>query len=173
IINDNNTILNNYTRYRNTTLCIGNDNCPICYEPLEDTKTNFICGHQVCFDCVFQILANNNECPICREHININKLTLINSIDNTNISEFQNLCKTFDLETVVLTNLSALQNISHPNIFNVNGNKIINQIREITHIKKVVIITTQNIKIGRYMNDFLGYFSTFNKKPEIVEIMIN
>lgn len=173
IINDNNTILNNYTRYRNTTLCIGNDNCPICYEPLEDTKTNFICGHQVCFDCVFQILANNNECPICREHININKLTLINSIDNTNISEFQNLCKTFDLETVVLTNLSALQNISHPNIFNVNGNKIINQIKEITHIKKVVIITTQNIKIGRYMNDFLGYFSTFNKKPEIVEIMIN
>jgi len=171
---DNNTILNNYQRYLKNSHHIGDENCPICYEPLNEIdKTMLICGHQICLDCIFHSLANNNECPICREHINLNKIILIK--ENYS-SMLHDLCRTFDSHTVVLTNYLALQNINHhlcnTNIFDVNNIGIMRQIKEIACIKKVFIINAQNIKNDNCIGDFIGYFNSFNVKPIIIEIMI-
>lgn len=42
--------------------------CPICLT-IKPTRTNFrICGHAVCGDCAYTMLAKNMQsCPICRE----------------------------------------------------------------------------------------------------------
>ena len=46
--------------------------CPICFEEIDETKPNFVrlnCNHTFCFDCINTSLKSNNTCPCCRDEI--------------------------------------------------------------------------------------------------------
>jgi|694.fasta_scaffold04525_25 hypothetical protein len=49
------------------------DDCPVCMESLENTKTFGHCGHCLCLDCFEKVCESKNKvCPICRTEWNYN-----------------------------------------------------------------------------------------------------
>lgn len=55
----------------NKRTCIHNEECPICYEKINDKKNIAItsCGHKFCCKCLVKSCSRNGECPICRHKI--------------------------------------------------------------------------------------------------------
>lgn len=51
------------------------DECPVCYEPLDDDKKNLLsCGHWLHYNCLLQSILHSSredtiKCPICRSTI--------------------------------------------------------------------------------------------------------
>jgi hypothetical protein len=44
--------------------------CPVCYELIDNTKNNYcktVCGHMFCFTCIANTIHTKNACPICRK----------------------------------------------------------------------------------------------------------
>ncbi|AGC02052.1 RING domain-containing protein [Acanthamoeba polyphaga moumouvirus] len=84
-------IISNYTRYsKNEHYEKFDEKCPICYGDEEIIKTKLICGHDVCLECIMNILPNSKYCPICNEFINLKKVAIIS---NNEESELMNLFK--------------------------------------------------------------------------------
>ena len=45
------------------------DECPICYEKIENGKVILKCKHIFCNDCFIKSIHQKNTCPMCRNPI--------------------------------------------------------------------------------------------------------
>jgi hypothetical protein len=60
--------------------------CPVCYELIDNTKNNYcktVCGHMFCFTCIANTIHTKNACPICRKTLyttTANKTTTIGNL---------------------------------------------------------------------------------------------
>ena len=56
-----------FTKKENKVKKIKTDECPICYNKLEDINVCVTkCGHSFCMGCMIQCIRRDNTCPICR-----------------------------------------------------------------------------------------------------------
>jgi len=193
IIEEDNKKIVNYARYlTDENHFIDKDDkttCPICYEsftsgscPDRDVvKINLICDHHICMECMFRSLTNNNECPICREHITINEMVIVQETISNYSSELANFFKNMDKYTIILSEFPALENAMHnfygernnlPEFFNLDDKMIMGKIRKLSNIKKIYIITSNCIMYHKYLTNYVGYFNSFNVKPNIMQINI-
>lgn len=59
---------------------IQDENCSICYSPLENpTKIDCDCHQLFCRDCITEWIKQNPVCPLCRTHKNLGSLVIINN----------------------------------------------------------------------------------------------
>ena len=61
----------NFTKKEVKVKKIKTDECPICYDKLEDINVATTkCGHSICLQCMMEYLKRNNtKCPLCREKL--------------------------------------------------------------------------------------------------------
>jgi len=170
----------NYHRYLTDTTNILATSCPICYEPFDTNEVQLIkliCGHDVCFECMIHSLTNNNECPICREFITIDKMVIVKET----ISEYtSNLMEyiTNNMGDVIVTDLQTINNLSfHPTFKNmyqiiyIDDLFLVDKIRRLRKIHKIHIIAF-NIN-NPQIQQLIGYFHLFNKRPTMVHVKID
>lgn len=173
-----------YVRYltdANKFACDDNstNTCPICYEPFADSevaKVNLICDHHVCVECMIRSLTNNNECPICREYVTVNEMAIVHE---NNISDLTDCFKSMDKYTIVLSDFAAIENAifnfydkDAPHFFNLDDELLTIRIRKLSKINNVYVITSGGIKCHKYMANYVGYFASFNVRPQIIQIDI-
>ena len=73
--NENQLIPINSEQYNENTINIKEelDNCPICFEKVDNYQKIIKCQHKFCNNCLQKwLLENNSTCPICRIELNNN-----------------------------------------------------------------------------------------------------
>lgn len=164
--------LSNYQRYHNGHVYKNFDNvtCPICYSDDKIVKTQLICGHSICLECIQNILAKSNFCPICSEFININKIAIIketinqeNYPDGLYQSEIINYFSSLGKTTIIITDLSFLDcmNIS-AKVLNIMNDNIVIQIKKIRELQNIVLLIASE-DIPQEIRKLVNYFQLFTK----------
>ncbi|AGF85215.1 hypothetical protein QJ854_gp567 [Moumouvirus goulette] len=160
-------IISNYTRYnRNEHYKIFDEKCPICYGEEEIIKTKLICGHDVCLECIMNIIPNSKYCPICNEYINLNKIAIIT---NEKESDLIKLLNDTEKNTLILTNISINTNYlsNEINIINFTKNNTYTKILQINNIKNIIVLTTPKKYMSKkdiYLLDkIISHYEIFNK----------
>uniref|UniRef100_A0A6C0CAJ5 RING-type domain-containing protein n=1 Tax=viral metagenome TaxID=1070528 RepID=A0A6C0CAJ5_9ZZZZ len=186
--------LTNYTRYLSDKHYFVDNadktTCPICYEPFTSgtksvgtdiIKVNLICDHHICMECMVRSLTNNNECPICREHITVSEMVIVKETISNYSSELVNFFRNMNRYTVILSEFSAIENVVHnfydkpsdaPKFFDLRDKMVMSKIRKLSKVNNVYVITSNNVTQHKYVTNYVGYFNSFNTKPNVIQINI-
>ena len=121
-----------------------NKNCPICLEEINDNQIILKCGHQLCSECLYNLLKINFiykteiSCPLCRKNIkikNIGKKYYILKIDP------EYICRK-DIINIKDLNVAKLI-LYQKNIFNI---KLYVPMEKYNYNYKTIYIQTNKIK---------------------------
>ena len=191
------SMIANYNRYLTGTIYqdLEDNACPICYSSDELVKTKLICGHCICIECILSSLKSSTKCPVCNEHINTQKIAIMqeslvcqnSDVDKSKLipqaysSNLLNLLKNFDRMTVILTNLSAFDNLVDDdykmNVINVSNKNVSDKIKKIYNVDQIILLVAPkcmyNKSTEKEFYHIINYFKLFNKKPKISKIEIN
>jgi hypothetical protein len=169
----------NYTRYMNHDYqhFLKDKTCPVCYSTDELPTVVLICGHNICLECIINSMTHANECPVCREFVTIEKMTIVKETIQNPQSNITNYFKQLGADCVVITNICAFNNInSNPkyqaNVININKHNIMEKIRNMDNIKKIIILTMPN-RCDSKIDHIVGYFKSFNNPPIIRYVNID
>ncbi|QGR54041.1 ring domain-containing protein [Moumouvirus maliensis] len=159
-------IVSNYTRYnKNKYYEKSEETCPICYSEEEIIKTKLICGHDVCLECIMNILPNSKSCPICNEYINLKKMVIVSDDKE---SDLMNYLQNINSNTLILTNIPIDINpiFNKVNIINFTRKNVHKNLLKMKKIKQIIILTTpikyMTNKDLLLLDKIIGYFLLFN-----------
>jgi len=175
----------NYNRYldKNYYNSSYNNDCLICYGSQDLIKTQLICGHCICIECILNTIAKSNECPICKEFITIEKIAIIKESIPNYKSNIINYLINLDPYTIILSDIKSLNNIfintekRKTNIIDITKADVMNKLKKINKIQKIVLFTSQNL-YDNFNNTelelikIINYFELFNEKPIIYKLNI-
>lgn len=138
-----------------------NKNCPICLEEIINNEIILKCGHQMCSECLYNLLKitfiykTDISCPLCRKNIkikNIRKKYYISKIDPKHINR-KDIINFKDLNVAKLI-------LYGKNAFNI---KLFIPMEKYNYNYKTIYIQTNEIK-GMETKYTKFFYSKWNKK---------
>lgn len=157
-------------------------NCLICYGNENLIFTKLICNHLICLECIISSLSQNKYCPVCREYINIQKIAIVYETIKNYSSNLNGYLQDLTPETVIITDLDGLSNISciylnKINVLNINDKNISNKIKNINQVTNILIFTCPEKIISKKnlqkLNQIIQYFSLLNKKINFCKLKVS
>lgn len=142
------------------------ESCPICGDKNEHMVLN-ICSHTYCIDCFIKSISYNNHCSICRHSMTVsNALIIADNHKSSLINLIESYCNKSDT-VLIMTKLHIIQELKYSldNRFYVTEPDTFFS-EQIKSLDKVIMI-------GNDLDNWIGYFDSFEYPPQIINITCN
>lgn len=177
-----NCISENYKRYFNNNINTHNyEECPVCYSQDKTIKSQLVCGHCLCLDCLIGTIASIKRCPVCSEYITLQKVVILGETMPNYNSNIINFFDTINKrKTILLTNLRALDNMSCNNnykmsIIDITKPNISHKLGKIEKVNRIFVLMSPHIlsnKSSEEISKIISHINLLNNDAKIIKIEI-